>query len=566
MKHLLSIHLLLALFVATFSLSSAEAASAENAAYSAEEYQLARDQQAVFPMPLSEYDKEEAKDWTIMEKLKHRAGQQGGFNLVATIIFLCAIFHTFLSGFFIEMAHKHEKKHKKRIEELGLTAEAKPHHDAKDHVSFKASLFHFLGEVEAIFGIWVIALAGAVLWFFGIQGDGIGAGLTQFKYYIGHDVNFTEPIFVVIIMAIAATRPVVRFAEYIVDKIAKLFGGTPASWWFSALTVTPLLGSFITEPAAMTIAAFLLAKKFFDLNPSPKFAYATLGLLFVNISVGGTLTQFAAPPVLMIASKWSFGMSYMFLNFGWKAALGILIANTAYFLYFKNQFSDLKSNTNRDMHLPVRWVDREDPIPTWITVMHLLFLAWTVYFAHYPALFIGGFLFFLGFSQATGHHQNEVNMKSPILVGFFLAGLVIHGGCQGWWISVLLTSIDNQWVLMIGSTILTAFNDNAAITYLASQAPGLSIGAKYAVLAGAVTGGGLTVIANAPNPAGQSILGRYFKGGVSPMRLAKAALIPTIIMGACFMLIPSSGMTKDPAHPVEVIAEPADADTDPKDQ
>ena len=88
--------------------------------------------------------------------------------------------------------------------------------------------------------------------------------------------------------------------------------------------------------------------------------------------------------------------------------------------------------------------------------------------------------------QATGHHQNEVNMKGPILVGFFLAGLVIHGGCQGWWISVLLTSIDNTWVLMIGSTVLTAFNDNAAITYLASQAPGLSIGAKYAVLAGAV--------------------------------------------------------------------------------
>jgi len=551
-KHLLSIRLLLAFFVATLTLSSAEAASKEKPAYPAEEYGLEHDKYAVFPIPLSEYDKEEDEDWSIMQKLKHRAGQQGGFNLVASIIFLCAIFHTFLSGYFIEMAHVHEKRHKEKIEKLGLTGEAKPHEDAKDDVSFKANLYHFLGEVEAIFGIWVIALAGAVLWFFGIQGDGIGAGLTQFKNYIGHDVNFTEPIFVVIIMAIAATRPVVRFAEFIVDKVAKIFGGTPASWWFSALTVTPLLGSFITEPAAMTIAAFLLSKKFFDLNPSPKFAYATLGLLFVNISVGGTLTHFAAPPVLMIAEKWSFGMSYMLLNFGWKAAIGILIANTAYFFYFKSHFSNLKASTSQDMHIPLRWVDREDPIPTWITVMHLFFLAWTVYFAHYPALFIGGFLFFLGFSQATGHHQNEVNMKSPILVGFFLAGLVIHGGCQGWWISVLLTSIDNQWVLMIGSTILTAFNDNAAITYLASQAPGLSIGAKYAVVAGAVTGGGLTVIANAPNPAGQSILGRYFKGGVSPMGLMKAALIPTLIMGACFMLIPTSGMTEDPKPPKEI--------------
>jgi Na+/H+ antiporter NhaD/arsenite permease-like protein len=103
-----------------------------------------------------------------------------------------------------------------------------------------------------------------------------------------------------------------------------------------------------------------------------------------------------------------------------------------------------------------------------------------------------------------------------------------------------------ECTLLTGATVLTAFNDNAAITYLASQAPSLGITAKYAVLAGAVTGGGLTVIANAPNPAGQSILGKYFKGGVSPLKLAMAALIPTVVMGFCFMLLPSSGMTEDP--------------------
>jgi len=156
-------------------------------------------------------------------------------------------------------------------------------------------------------------------------------------------------------------------------------------------------------------------------------------------------------------------------------------------------------------------------------------------------------MFFIGFTQATGHHQNDVSMKSPLLVGFFLAGLVIHGGCQGWWIEPLLVAFQEQTgILTIGATILTAFNDNAAITYLASQAPSLSIGAKYAVLAGAVTGGGLTVIANAPNPAGQSVLGRFFKGGVSPAKLAISALIPTIIMGLCFTLLPSKGMTVDP--------------------
>lgn len=549
------------LAVALFLMFSGALASAaeDQPAYTKKEYSLDKDQYATFPLPLTEYEAEEQanEDWGIWEKLKFRAGQQGGFNIVASIIFLCAIIHTFLSGFFIEMAHKHEHAHKERIKELGLTAEAKPHDDAKDHVSFKANLFHFLGEVEAIFGIWVIALGAAILWFFGIQGDGLGAGFKQLEYYIGKDVNFTEPMFVVIIMAIAATRPVVRFAESMVDKVAKLFGGTPAAWWLAALTITPILGSFITEPAAMTIAAMLLAKKFFDLNPSKKVAYATLGLLFVNISVGGTLTHFAAPPVLMIAQKWSFGMDFMFLNFGWKAVVGIVISNILYFSFFKKEFSKMGRKEGRDMHMPSRWVEREDPIPAWITIVHLLFLAFTVLTAHYQMVFIFGFLFFIGFTQATGHHQNDVDMKSPILVGFFLAGLVIHGGCQGWWISVLLTSIDNQWLLMIGSTVLTAFNDNAAITYLASQAPGLPILSKYAVLAGAVTGGGLTVIANAPNPAGQSVLGRYFEGGVSPGGLAKAAIIPTIIMGACFMLLPSSGMKNDPADDKKAKTEQA---------
>ena len=545
-KHHVSIRLFLALIFATLTFPTAEAASKTEPAFPAEEYGLVDDHYAKFPIPLTEYEKTEGEDWSVWQKLKTRAMAQGGFNLVASIIFLCAIFHTFLSGYFLEMAHRHEHQHQEKIKAEGRTGDAKPHVNAKDDVSFKAKTFHFLGEVEAIFGIWVIALAAAILWFFGIRGDGLADGVTQLKTYLSKDVNYTEPLFVVIIMATAATRPVVRFAETVVDKVAKLFGGSPAAWWFSALTITPLLGSFITEPAAMTIAAFLLSKKFYDLKPSPKFAYATLGLLFVNISVGGTLTHFAAPPVLMIAEKWGFGTGFMFMNFGWKAAVGILLSNVVYFYYFRKEFADLKPVDSRDANMPLHWEDREDPIPSWVTGIHLFFLAWTVYFAHDIPMFIGGFLFLLAFTQSTGHHQNDVSMKSPILVGFFLAGLVIHGGCQGWWISVLLTSIDNELVLMIGSTILTAFNDNAAITYLASQAPGLEINAKYAIVAGAVTGGGLTVIANAPNPAGQSVLGRYFKGGVAPLVLAKAALIPTIIVGICFMAFKTSGMSVDP--------------------
>jgi len=516
-------------------------------AYQKGEHGLKDKQYAKFPMPLQQYEQQVDSEGKtdVGATLKYRAFEQGGFNLVASIIFVCAIIHTFLAGFFMEMAHKHEERHKATLKEKGGTACAKPYDDAKDDVSFRANLFHFLGEVEAIFGIWVIALIGAILWFFGIQGDGLGAGFNQVSYYLGKDVNFTEPVFVVIVMAIAATRPVVRFAEKIIGIFANMLGGGPAGWWFAVLTMAPLLGSFITEPAAMTIAAMLLAKRFFDKDPPQLFAYATLGLLFVNISVGGTLTHFAAPPVLMVVETWKWDMGFMFINFGWKAAVGILIANAIYFMAFRKHFAKLADQATGQKN-EIRWIEREDPIPVWITIFHLAFLAWTVLTLHFPVLFIGGFMFFLAFTQATGHHQNEVNMKTPVLVGFFLAGLVIHGKCQAWWIEPLITSIaDSELLLMVGATVLTAFNDNAAITYLAAQAPGLPAAAKYAVVAGAVTGGGLTVIANAPNPAGQSLLGKYFKGGVAPAKLAMSAIIPTIIMGICFVVFKTGGMTKD---------------------
>ncbi len=531
----------------------AQAAGGGDPAYKASEYKelgLKKDQYAKFPKPLKLYEK---VDGTIGEKLAARTkGKHGAFNVVATIIFVLAIMHTFLAGTFTNLAYKFKKQHKEHIKANKRRAEDKPEVDAKDDESFRYHLFHFLGEVEAVFGIWVIALAGAVVYFFGIQDGSAWDGVKQLQQYLGHDVNFTEPLFVIIIMAIAATRPIVRFAESVVNKIAGVFGGSDAAWWLSALTITPILGSFITEPAAMTIAAMLLGKKFFEKNPSSKFAYATLGLLFVNISVGGTLTHFAAPPVLMVASPWHWGTDFMLMNFGWKAIVGILIANAIYFVYFKSEFGKLAKPVLDSATLVERkWEEREDAIPVWITVVHLGFLAWTVVMNHYPALFIGGFLFLIGFTEATGHHQNDVKMRSPLLVGFFLAALVIHGRCQGWWIEVLLTSIDNSWILMIGSTVLTAFNDNAAITFLASQAPGLGNMAKYAVVAGAVTGGGLTVIANAPNPAGQSILSKYFAGGVSPGKLVMGALIPTIIMGACFMLLPSKGMKHGPKQKAE---------------
>jgi Na+/H+ antiporter NhaD/arsenite permease-like protein len=321
---------------------------------------------------------------------------------------------------------------------------------------------------------------------------------------------------------------VIVFAEGCLARVAQLLGGTPAAWWFAILTGGPILGSFITEPAAMTLCALLLGQRFYAQAPSMRLRYATLGLLFVNVSVGGTLTHFAAPPVVMVANKWDWGFLHMLTNFGWKAVVGIVIANVTYWLAFRRELRILPRSVE----------ETRQPIPLHVTVTHLGFLAWTVLNAHHPSLVVIGALFFVAFIAATESHQEELSIRGPLLVGFFLAGLIVHGGCQQWWIGPVLGSL-SQWPLMIGSTLLTAVNDNAAITYLASLVPGLSDELKYAVLAGAVTGGGLTVIANAPNPAGQSILQQYFgEDGISPAKLFLYALIPTAIMGAVLMVLP----------------------------
>ncbi|MFM1851531.1 MAG: hypothetical protein RIS54_1215 [Verrucomicrobiota bacterium] len=470
-----------------------------------------------FPTDVSAYaDPEGASVW---EVVKARAAAEP-FNVVATVVFALAVIHTFLTARFRHWAHVIEEKHAAKLRGRQQNPTDNDADGRPDEVSFWGQILHYLGEVEAVFGTWALVLFAVI-----ISQEGLDTAI----FYFDDKVNFTEPMFVVIIMALASTRPVLKLAEQCLRVVARIGGETPLAWWLSILTVAPLLGSFITEPAAMTIAALLLCKKFYELNPSTRLKYATVGLLFVNISIGGTLTHFAAPPVLMVAGAWGWDIKFMFMNFGWHAISGILISNAVYFLAFRKELKALQ----KALEDPSA---KEEPVPAWVTFVHLLFLAFTVWIAHEPVLFIGGFLFFLAFSEATAHHQSRVELRGPMLVGFFLAGLVIHGGLQAWWIQPVLGSL-GEVPLFAGATILTAFNDNALITYLATLVPGFSDELKFAVVAGAVTGGGLTVIANAPNPAGQSILSRYFKEGVSPLGLLAAALVPTAIVAFSFMVL-----------------------------
>jgi Putative Na+/H+ antiporter len=470
-----------------------------------------------FPKPVEEYHDEQIPG--IAAKLVKRI-QVEPFNLVGTLIFLGAIIHTFLASKFMLIAHRLEHEFHALEEQEKDTPNNKELSQMRDRLQFRAQVFHFFGEVEAVFGIWLIPLAIAIL---------VMKGWSTLTSYAA-SIDPAEPVFVVVIMAMASSRPVLRFAEACLAKVASLGRSTVAAWWLAILSVGPLLGSFITEPAAMTICALLLRQKFYDLRPSSQLRYATLALLFVNISVGGSLSHFAAPPIVMVATRWDWGLPFMLTNFGWKAVLGILVANTIYYLRFRRELVELRPK-------PGKGESEQRSIPNRIIVVHLLFIAWAVLAAHYPLLVVLGFLFFLAFVEATRRYQVVTSLRGPLLVGFFLLALVIHGRIEQWWIEPVLSSL-SEWPLMIGAMLLTALNDNAAITYLASLVPGFSDSLKYAVVAGAVAGGGLTVIANAPNPAGQSILvSRFGDEGISAVKLFLWAILPTVIMGAAFMLL-----------------------------
>ena len=428
-------------------------------------------------------------------------------QIIGTVLFAVAVLHTFTVSKFEKIAHKYPQG------------------------SMGENFFHFMGEVEAVFGIWaaVFLIFYSFIDGFAIYDEShhvIGGAL----HYL-ESLNFTEPAFVFVIMCMSATKPVIEFAKNVILAVSKLLPfGKKKSFYISSLIIGPLLGSFITEPAAMTVTALILLDNFYAKEMSTKFKYATIGVLFVNISVGGTLSHFAAPPVLMVAAKYGWGLPFMLKNFGWKAVIGVFI-NT--FIVASMFSKELKGQLPRKDAHPTDM----DP-PWWITVIHLVFMALVVYGAHHIVFFMGLFLFFLGFTKVTGEYQEELKLKESLLVGFFLAGLVTLGNVQQWWLQEVLTKLDALF-LYYGAAALTAITDNAALTYLGSLVE-LSESAKYLIVAGAVAGGGLTVIANAPNPAGFGILKKSFgEDGIAPQKLFLAALAPTIVVLLCFQLLPS---------------------------
>lgn len=415
---------------------------------------------------------------------------------IATVCFALAVLHTFSVKFFQSLGNKYPEG------------------------SARENLFHLLGEVEVVFGFW----AGLFVIIFMLS-----VGVTDtIKYLEGR--NFTEPMFVFVIMTICATKPMLDLSEKIIKAGAKVLPvNKEIAFYIATLIIGPLLGSLITEPAAMTVTALILLRNFYSKNISDKLKYATLGLLFVNISIGGTLTSFAAPPVLMVAAKWNWDLMFMLTHFGYKAFMAITISTSIIAYLFRKEISQLKVEPTVKA--------ASERVPLWVFAAHLFILILVVLSSHHMILFTGIFLFFLGLATVTKEYQTELKLKEALLVAFFLGGLVILGGYQRWWLEPVLVQL-TALPLYLGAMSLTAITDNAAITYLGGQVPNLTEASKYALVAGSVVGGGLTVIANAPNPAGFSILNSSFGGdGISAKSLFLSALLPTAIAGLCFWFL-----------------------------
>ena len=410
-------------------------------------------------------------------------------ELIAAVLFAVAIVHTFATKFFENLAHT-QASH--------------------------AGLWRLLGEVEVVFGFWAIVFVAAMF---------VTDGASAATDYIDNR-NFTEPMFVFAIMVAAGTRAILQLAMAGVLLVSRLLPlGRSMRFYFTTLALVPLFGSFITEPAAMTLAALIISSRFFVAGVSNRFKYITLGVLFVNVSIGGTLTPFAAPPVLMVANTWGWDFSFMITMFGWKAAAAVLINAFGVTLFLRRELAGLPE-TPQEAASP--------RVPLALLLFHVLILVGIVVFAHHPPMFMGLLLFCLGIAHAYHHHQDRLILREGLLVAFFLAGLVVLGGKQQWWLQPLLMNMSSEQVFY-GAMVLTAFTDNAALTYLGSLVEGLSDGFKYALVAGAVTGGGLTIIANAPNPAGIAILKEKFDdAAVHPLGLLLAAVPPTIVAALAF--------------------------------
>lgn len=424
-------------------------------------------------------------------------------EVLGTVFFGLGVVHTFFVHKFLQASARYPKE------------------------SALHAIFHLLGEIEVVFAFWSALFMSC---FVAIEGWKPAIQYQQ-------SLNFVEPFFIFAIMVVCSTRPILFAARSAIRGISTFLRTilrTPQTHTdlFVILFFGSLAGSFITEPAAMTVAALLLNSMLKE--SEERLRYFLLAVLFVNVSIGGTLTSFAAPPVLMVAQAWGWDTSFVFTHFGWKSLIAVGI-NALLFvgLFLRSIPAAFYSLEEVDQRLDGGGHSR---MPLAVVLIHLLFVFLIVVTGHYQNAFLGIFLFFLGVATATQRYQDRLRLKESLLVSLFLGGIIQFGAFQKWWLQPLLSKMEDA-ALYAGATLLTAVTDNAALTYLGTQVEGLSDASKFALVAGAVAGGGLTIIANAPNAAGYSVLSGKFPTGVSPLKLLMASALPTAIAVCCLWFL-----------------------------
>lgn len=436
------------------------------------------------------------------------------FQKISLIFFIIALIHTFLAPLLLRFK------------------------------LFKKGVLHYLTEVEFVFPFWAMLFCLSLLY--------------KYSYNFTADylkeISFIEPIFVWVMLLICSCKPLLEGVKFITQMLAEflnrklnllnfkkinLKSENPeipktshfnAIYFFLILCFVPLLGSIITEVAAMTLAAMMLKPYFKQMGQ--KFAYLAITTLCLNISIAGAITTFAAPPVLMVANKWGWDLAFMLENFAWRAFLAVPI-NAGLLLYFfrkriaeidlthlraaaiANSTSMNSKNINlqatNSNNVPVLYFSPIQAFNRKMFFLYALFLVATIILQHSLLGLAIVFALFLSSHAFFKIYHQQLLLKEASLVALFLSGLMVLGKAQAWWVQAFLAGLSPHEIFATGFG-LSIVMDNAAITYLASLLPNLSTEVQYKIVAAALTAGGLSILANAPNLLALGLLKKYFKG------------------------------------------------------
>lgn len=425
----------------------------------------------------------------------------------ATLLFFFSIVHTFLTPWFYNRFQICQ--HRKTI-----------FPERWKKYLWLSECYRLLGKVEIVFILWAVPL---FLLFLCTEG---------YKMTISYfnSRNYIFSLFIIIMLILLESRPIVYLSERIFSSIAKIGKQSPRCWWWTLMIATPLSSVLLKETGAMIIATALLARNFYKFSPSTRFAYATMGLLFSNISLGGLTTGLSSRALFIILPSVKWGNGFILKYFCWKAIIAMLVSTTVYYLIFRKEFARFPKLVTGSSSV-------KEHIPKWIICVHILLICAVILARFVPLLMVAILMFYLGFQKFTIFYQRPIRIGKACFVGLFYAGLVIFGELQEWWVLELMHRM-SDFGYMMTSYVLSIFLDNALVNYLVHNLPVATDCFLYLVIAGCMSAGGLTIISNIPNIVGYLALRPFFPSSSFSLGwLFLFALGPSIIAVMTFWIL-----------------------------